>query len=474
MNVASFNTLFSKFKPLFMVNCLGYLLAMWVLCHSVVAATPAPFKQPHLPPTVQPNGFLSTTVPVKPTTANSTANEDTTLEPIELVDTPSLTLKQAEQASLTQPPTIAGTPNPNNSTLNNPVSVKALQVAAFNTLKPKEQLGVLEQQIQEADLQFLWNALVERNPVVRFSLEKIALPIENHDAHSSQFLRKSLSVLISGAALGSSLVLPAGGYETMGILAGSQAVQNIVNGKTKPVSNLTATEHIQLANLVDDLKRQLVENYQIYQQNLRSVQQAQPNTQLAYQHYQVAVRNQNPIEILTSLQVYHQALKQETLLKQQAKLARIKLERLCGQPSVSHLVLVAQPMIASTKTGVSLPQTAINITNTPNKNTLPNTNKQLTTTALPLVNHHAKPTSATLPPNSINKPPNSGIKIGSAPLLPNRSVGAAASIPTIKPKNLLLPIHTPKTTIPTHTAKINSSTTSKPAIQLRLKEDALF
>lgn len=470
MNVASFNTLFSNLKPLFMVSCLGYLLAIWVLCHSVVAATPAPFKQPHLPPTVQPNGFLSTTANIKATVHNNSTAEDTTLEPVELVDAPSLMVKQAEQVNLTQPPTLSG--NNTTSALNNPVSVKALQVAAFNTLKPKEQLGVLEQQIQEADLQFLWNALVERNPVVRFSLEKIALPIENHDAHSSQFLRKSLSVLISGAALGSSLVLPAGGYETMGILAGSQAVQNIVNGKTKPVSNLTATEHIQLANLVDDLKRQLVENYQIYQQNLRSVQQAQPNTQLAFQHYQVAVQNQNPIEILTSLQVYHQALKQETLLKQQAKLARIKLERLCGQPTVSRLVLVAQPVIASTKTGISLQQTAINMPIIPNKPVLPHTAKH-TTILLPHSKNNPKPISTTLPLTKVTTTPSTITKIGITPLLPNRPVGAAANIPAIKPKTILSPVNTPKTTLHTNTSKQNA-TTPKPTIQLRLKEDALF
>jgi hypothetical protein len=428
-----------NYKSFLLLSCIGYLLHVSFI--PVAVATEEAFKQPHLPPMVQPNGFLPLTVPQKTTTEP----DDASLETVELVDTPSLVVKQAEQPTLTQAPTLA-TPATNHTSTSNSISVKELQLTAFNTLQPKEQLGVLEQQIQEADLQFLWNSLVERNPVVRFSLEKIALPLENHDAHSSQFLRKSLSVLISGAALGSSLVLPTGGYESMGILAGSQAVQNLVNGRTKPISNLTATEHIQLANLVDDLKRQLVENYQVYQQNLRAVQQAQPNTQRAYQHYQTAIGNQNPIEILTSLQVYHQSLKQETLLKQQAKLARIKLERLCGQPAVNHLVLVTQPMIASVKTGITLQQTAVNIHHTVPKNiTNPATQKSIAIIAPP---KSTKSSVAT-----------------TTPLSTNHAVGAAANITTpIKSK----PIQPLKNQAP------NASTSNKTPVKLHFKEDSLF
>jgi len=312
--------------------CLSSTLNTW-------ASPPTVNQQlPHLPPSIQPNGFL---------TPPSTPEDDTALEAVELVDAPSLIAKQAAKAGLSKPPSLNTdlTKTPTTSTL----SIKEIQATAFNTLKPTEKLTVLEQQVQETDLQFLWNAVVEHNPVVRFSLEKIALPMENHNAHSSQFLRKSLNVLISGAALGSSLVIPGGGYQQAGILAGSQAVQNLVNGRTKPTSNLTATEHIQLANLVDDLKRQLVENYQTYQQNIRTVQQAQPATQRAFQQYETAVKNKNPIEILTTMQVYHQALKREITLKQQTKLARIKLERLSGQPAVAQLVLVPQPKLALQK-----------------------------------------------------------------------------------------------------------------------------
>jgi hypothetical protein len=288
---------------------------------------------PHLPPTIQPNGFLAV-----PPTTGETSEDGTALEAVELTDSP--------KTGLSTSPTNNGEPKIPPQT----VSIKEIQATAFNALKPSEKLSVLEQAIQETDLQFLWNGVVERNPVVRFSLEKIALPVENHNAHSSQFLRKSLSVLISGAALGSTLVMPGGGYQSMGVLAGSQAVQNLVNGRTKPISTLTPTEHIQLANLVDDLKRQLVENYQTYQQNLRNVQQAQLTTQRAFQQYERAKKNQNPLELLTTMQVYHQTLKREMMLKQQTKLARIKLERLSGEPTVAQLVLVPQARVALQKT----------------------------------------------------------------------------------------------------------------------------
>jgi len=112
----------------------------------------------------------------------------------------------------------------------------------------------LQSQVAEADLKHLWRATIERNAVVRFALEKIALPSERHLSHSSEFLRKTLSVLMTGAALATSTVAPIGGYESMGMMTGTQVAQNYLMGRHKPISELTPTEHIQLSYLIDELK----------------------------------------------------------------------------------------------------------------------------------------------------------------------------------------------------------------------------
>ena len=59
----------------------------------------------------------------------------------------------------------------------------------------------LQQKADEADLDKLWAATVQKNPVIRFSLEKIAMPADLQDSHSSQFLKKGLSAMITGATI---------------------------------------------------------------------------------------------------------------------------------------------------------------------------------------------------------------------------------------------------------------------------------
>jgi hypothetical protein len=135
----------------------------------------------------------------------------------------------------------------------------------------------LQSEVAEADLKHLWRATIERNAVVRFALEKIALPSERHLSHSSEFLRKTLSVLITGAALATSTVAPIGRYESMGMMTGSQVAQNYIMGRHKPLSELTPTEHIQLSYLIDELKEALVKHYHAYQQALYSLNQLQRN-----------------------------------------------------------------------------------------------------------------------------------------------------------------------------------------------------
>jgi hypothetical protein len=196
----------------------------------------------------------------------------------------------------------------------------------------------LQEHVHQNDLNFLWQAVVQQNHVLRFALQKLALPVEAHNGHSSQFLRKSLGVLVSGAGLGASLLLPTGGYQNLGIATGSQALQNIIQGRNKPMSDLSPTEHIQLATLVDELKFQLISQYETYTQALGQWQQAQHQLQSQTVLYH-GVKGQGGLVAMSAASGFYRAVAEEQRHKQQAQLARLQLERLAGTEAVAELKL---------------------------------------------------------------------------------------------------------------------------------------
>jgi hypothetical protein len=201
----------------------------------------------------------------------------------------------------------------------------------------------LQSEVAEADLKHLWRATIERNAVVRFALEKIALPSERHLSHSSEFLRKTLSVLITGAALATSTVAPIGGYESMGMMTGSQVAQNYVMGRHKPLSELTPTEHIQLSYLIDELKEALVKHYHAYQQALYQLNQLQSQESEEEAQFQKLQNTADPTQKFLAIQRYYGYRETLQNAQHQAENARIQLERMAGPQAVDTLALGIRP-----------------------------------------------------------------------------------------------------------------------------------
>ncbi len=201
----------------------------------------------------------------------------------------------------------------------------------------------LQSEVAETDLKHLWRATIERNAVVRFALEKIALPSERHLSHSSEFLRKTLSVLITGAALATSTVAPMGGYESMGMMTGSQVAQNYIMGRHKPLSELTPTEHIQLSYLIDELKEALVKHYHAYQQALYSLNQLQNQETLEEAQFQKLQNTPDATQKFLAIQRYYGYRENLQNAQHKAENARIQLERMAGPQAVDTLALGIRP-----------------------------------------------------------------------------------------------------------------------------------
>jgi hypothetical protein len=201
----------------------------------------------------------------------------------------------------------------------------------------------LQSEVAEVDLKHLWRATIERNAVVRFALEKIALPSERHLSHSSEFLRKTLSVLITGAALATSTVAPIGGYESMGMMTGSQVAQNYIMGRHKPLSELTPTEHIQLSYLIEELKEALVKHYHAYQQALYQLNQLQSQEAEEEAQFQHLQNTADPTQKFLAIQRYYGYRETLQNAQHQAENARIQLERMAGPQAVDTLALGIRP-----------------------------------------------------------------------------------------------------------------------------------
>ncbi len=213
-----------------------------------------------------------------------------------------------------------------------------------------ESLIEIQRKIDEADLESLWEATVEKNPVIRFSLEKLATPADLQTKQSSRFMTKTLNMLISGATMVPAMLPGSGMYQNMGSMAVGNALQNLVNGKTQINPNsLSATEQIQLAGLIDQLKLRLIHNYQDYKNTLQNLAQSHAITTKNNHLYSKALASKNDLAIMAAGSAYYQSLLSETALRQKAKLNRLQLERLAGPEAVQRLELAVHvPEYATT------------------------------------------------------------------------------------------------------------------------------
>jgi len=133
--------------------------------------------------------------------------------------------------------------------------VQTLKGSLFvdDTLEAQNQINE-QQRADLQDIENLWNATVSNNPMIGFCLKKLAIPAEQRRIHSS-LMAKSMSAIISGAALLPSFLGMNYGVQS-GAYAAGRLANNLINKKnTDKLQNpsITDTEAIELASLVEDL-----------------------------------------------------------------------------------------------------------------------------------------------------------------------------------------------------------------------------
>jgi hypothetical protein len=271
------------------------------------------------------------------------------LPPVASINGP---LQSQEDEEGLGPVTLNAVHSPNAIQVHQPVAKLDTDLGIKTSSDEYQELLKSQKALDEEDLRALWSATVEKNPVIRFSLEKLSTPADLGAKKSSQFLNKTLNVLISGATIAATMAPGGGYYRNMGAMAGGDAVRNILNGNSKPqLQTLSPTEQIQLAGLVDELQAKLVQTYHDYKNTLQSLATAHEQSVKSNKIYHDALQSGNDLAILASASAYYKAVLNETELKQKAKLNRLRLERLAGDEALQKLklsVTVTKDITAST------------------------------------------------------------------------------------------------------------------------------
>ena len=217
--------------------------------------------------------------------------------------------------------------------------VQTLKGSLFvdDTIEAQKQINE-QQKADMEDIENLWNATVTNNPMINFCLKKLSVPEDQRRIHSSLFA-KSMSAIISGAALMPSFLGMNYGIQS-GAYAAGRLANNLINKKnTDKLQNpsITDTEAIELASLVENLQDEIIVNYYQYKGALIKLKKCREQILLHNKNYSNALANNNSLEVIVSSSQWEESLIEEYELKQEAKKYQLALTRLAGKQTVNDL-----------------------------------------------------------------------------------------------------------------------------------------
>ena len=195
-----------------------------------------------------------------------------------------------------------------------------------------------QQKADLEDIENLWNATVDNNPMISFCLKKLAIPAEQRRIHSS-LMAKSVSAIISGAALLPSFLGMNYGVQSGAYAAGKLAT-NLINKKNnEKLQNpaITDTEAIELASLVEDLQDEIIVDYFRYKGALLKLKKCREQLLLHNKNYSEALNKRDSLDITITSSQWDDELIEEYRLKQEVKKYQLALMRLAGKETVNNL-----------------------------------------------------------------------------------------------------------------------------------------
>lgn len=202
-----------------------------------------------------------------------------------------------------------------------------------------EDLIKMQKEEEIKDIELLWNATIDNNTLIKFTMNKLNTPESQRRLHSS-IMAKSLSSLIYGASFipmftGSNAMLQSASFSA-GRLANNFLNKEAAAGQQVPI---TDTELIQLAGTIEELQEKIISSYYEYKGSLNKLKDTRSRIILYNKNYSNALKKNALTELVVSSALYEDMQLQEYRNEQEAKKCYLSLERLAGKKAVDSLIL---------------------------------------------------------------------------------------------------------------------------------------
>ena len=202
-----------------------------------------------------------------------------------------------------------------------------------------ENLIQIQKEEEVKDIELLWNATINNNTLIKFTMNKLNTPESQRRLHSS-IMAKSLSSLVYGASFipmftGSNAMVQSASFSA-GRLANNFINKESATGQTAPI---TDTELIQLAGTIEELQEKIISTYYQYKGALNKLKDTRSRIILYNKNYSNALKNNSVTELVVSSALYEDMSLQEYKQEQEAKKLYLALERLAGKEAVDNLIL---------------------------------------------------------------------------------------------------------------------------------------
>ena len=202
-----------------------------------------------------------------------------------------------------------------------------------------EDLIRMQKEEEVKDIETLWNATIDNNTLIKFTMNKLNTPESQRRLHSS-IMAKSLSSLIYGASFipmftGANAMVQSASFSA-GRLANSYINKNSADTRNAPISD---TELIQLAGTIEELQEKIISSYYEYKGALNKLKDTRSRIILYNKNYSNALKSNSMTELIVSSALYEDMQLQEYQQEQEAKKYYLSLERLAGKKAVDSLIL---------------------------------------------------------------------------------------------------------------------------------------
>lgn len=236
-----------------------------------------------------------------------------------------------------------------------------------------------QQKADLADIENLWNATVNNNQMISFCLKKLAIPAEQRRVHSS-LLAKSMSAIVSGAAILPSFLGMNYGVQSGAYMAGKLANTLINKENSQKLQNpsITDTEAIELASLVESLQDEIIVDYFKYKGALTKLKKCREQLLLHNKNYSEALKEEDSLNITITSNLWEEELIEEYRLKQEVKKYQLALIRLAGKETVNNLNVAQLDLTTQNinKEDLNYEKKLINVSEVPTTPTTPKEVKQ--------------------------------------------------------------------------------------------------